>query len=183
MDIIYQRASKDDAGIIAGLHTRSWQRHYRGIYSDDYLDNLLAGERSAIWTERFAVIDPSMFVLKAMHAEKPIGFACTFLHRDQQFGALVDNLHVLQEYQGLGIGRELLRQSAEWVKSNDQNSGIYLFVLKENLLARQFYQSLDTTFSEIMQYTNSQGDIDEILKCSWNTDVLLAKTRPRENST
>lgn len=182
MNIHYQRATADDADTIADLHTRSWQRHYRGIYSDDYLDNLLAAERSEVWTKRFATIDPNMLVIKAMLAENAIGFACTFLQRDQQFGALVDNLHVMQEHQGFGIGRELLRRSAEWVKSNDQNSSIYLFVLKENRSARHFYQSLDATFSPIMHHTNSQGDIDEIFRCSWNIESLIAKTSLREKS-
>lgn len=182
MEISYDWASQNDAHTIADLHTRSWQRHYRGIYSDDYLDNHLPAERNRVWTERFTTTDPNMLVIKAMIRNEAIGFACTFLQHDQEFGALVDNLHVLEAYQGLGIGRELLRQSAEWVKSNDRNSGIYLFVLKENHLARHFYQSLDARFSQIIKYKNSQGDIDDIFRCSWNTEALIAKTNSRDNS-
>jgi ribosomal protein S18 acetylase RimI-like enzyme len=182
MNITYQEASTSDAGIIAQLHTKSWQKHYRGIYSDDYLDNYLSAERSGVWNERFATANPNMMVLKAIRAEETIGFACTFLQYDQEFGALVDNLHVLHKYQGRGIGRELLRQSAEWVRSTDPNSGIYLYVLKENHPARQFYQNLGATFSPVLTHKNPNGDIDEIFRCSWNTETLIANTSSRENS-
>ena len=61
-----------------------------------------------------------------MLEEETVGFACTFLNHDSQYGALVDNLHVLKKYQGLGLGRKLMSLSAEWVRMHDPTSDIYL---------------------------------------------------------
>jgi len=41
-----------DARDIAKLHADSWRRHYRGAYSDRYLDGDLDADRLAVWTER-----------------------------------------------------------------------------------------------------------------------------------
>ena len=39
--MIYRNATPDDASTIAEIHTLSWQQNYRGIWSDEYLDDNL----------------------------------------------------------------------------------------------------------------------------------------------
>ena len=36
----FRAAGPDDVHAVAGLHAESWQRHYRGAYSDAFLDAL-----------------------------------------------------------------------------------------------------------------------------------------------
>ena len=43
-----------DAAEIAALHAESWRRHYRGAYSDSFLDGDVGEDRLAEWTGRFA---------------------------------------------------------------------------------------------------------------------------------
>ncbi|NND33373.1 MAG: GNAT family N-acetyltransferase [Saprospiraceae bacterium] len=171
--IYYEPAGDGDASIIAELHTRSWQRHYRGIYSDFYLDEQVEKERHKIWRKRFAERGNDSYIIKAVHEGTAIGFACTFLDYDQEFGALVDNLHVLEKYQGLGIGRQLLGRSAKWVQKMDSETGIYLYVLDQNLLAKSFYQRLGASMSEILFFDSPDGKKDEVIRCSWNTLELM----------
>jgi GNAT superfamily N-acetyltransferase len=38
----FRAAGPGDANAIAGLHADSWQRHYRGAFSDAFLDNDVA---------------------------------------------------------------------------------------------------------------------------------------------
>jgi GNAT superfamily N-acetyltransferase len=175
MEVRYEPANPTDAQTIADLHTQSWQRHYRGIYSDEYLDHRLADDRREIWSKRFAHPDPAMYLVKAMHDEKAVGFACTFLDYDDNHGALIDNLHVLQPYQKQGIGRQLLKLSAEWVRTHNPDSPIYLLVLDQNERAKRFYKNLQAHLSEVFQYKNPGGGIDHVLRCSWTTgDLILA---------
>jgi hypothetical protein len=41
-------ATLADSAAIATLHADSWRRHYRGAYSDQYLDGNIVEERQAV---------------------------------------------------------------------------------------------------------------------------------------
>ena len=50
----FREADAQDAAAIAQLHAESWRSAYRGILSDDYLDNQVQSERASLWQSRFA---------------------------------------------------------------------------------------------------------------------------------
>lgn len=58
MMITYRLATPEDEASIAKLHAESWQKHYRGIFSDAYLDEQVVKERADLWAERFAHLFP-----------------------------------------------------------------------------------------------------------------------------
>jgi len=62
---------------VAALHTDSWRRHYRGLYSNDYLDGDLAADRLQIWTDRLADRDPLRHTILAEDGHELVGFAHT----------------------------------------------------------------------------------------------------------
>ncbi|HEY9293367.1 MAG TPA: hypothetical protein VIP98_18990 [Microlunatus sp.] len=66
-----RHADFDDAEQIAALHAVSWQRHYRGAYSDSFLDGDVLSERRAVWTARLAEPAATVTVL----AEDDLGLA------------------------------------------------------------------------------------------------------------
>lgn len=173
----YKLADDRDAEAIARLHALSWQRHYRGIYPDEYLDHEVLPERLKIWQKRFDTPDDRRFIIKAIdQREKIIGFACTFLDEDPVYGALIDNLHVLKEYQNQGIGKKLLRLSAEWVMQHREESTIYLFVLDQNSAAKAFYNKLGAQISETFLHQNPAGKCDPVVRCSWKPLGLISNT-------
>lgn len=178
-DIFYSSATAANAEEIAALHTLSWQRHYKNFYPKTYLENEVPEERRKVWLDRFSHDNPKRSVIKAQWQNKIIGFACTYLNSDQKYGALVDNLHVLQEYQGLGIGKKLLALSASWVFKTDPQSAIYLYVLEDNIPARKFYQHLKAIMSEPFLYDNPNGFQDRVIRCSWDTKVLALRSVDR----
>ena len=45
-----REAQPQDAAEVAGVHIRSWQLAYRGMFPDDYLDGLRAEDRMAHYT-------------------------------------------------------------------------------------------------------------------------------------
>ena len=49
-----REAVYEDCANIAALHAESWQRAYRGILSDDFLDHFVLEDRLAVWSERFS---------------------------------------------------------------------------------------------------------------------------------
>jgi hypothetical protein len=47
-------AGLDDAEQVALVHAGSWRRHYRGAYSDSYLDGDIVTDRLSVWSARLA---------------------------------------------------------------------------------------------------------------------------------
>jgi hypothetical protein len=54
----FRAAERGDAAAIAALHVASWRRHYRGAFSDAFLDGEVAGFLLDTWTTRLAAPDP-----------------------------------------------------------------------------------------------------------------------------
>lgn len=168
LDIKYSLATAADAQQIASLHADSWQRHYHHIYSREYLENEVLNERIKVWSGRFRTSNPSQYVILARDQAKLIGFACTYLDHDPVHGALLDNLHVLKEYQGYGIGKSLMEQSHEWVKVQRPGQPFYLYVLAQNHAAIKFYRRQHATLSDKLEIKGPTGTVDEVYRCKWD---------------
>ena len=138
--VTYRPATPFDAPRIAALHARSWQQNYRGDLPDDYLDQHAAAERLAVWTGRFSDPNPNMRVMLAEDENKLVGFCCLMLHESPADGTLLDNLHVRMDYQGLGIGKRLMRWAAVTTVAEDPEGRLYLWVLKNNTSAAAMYR-------------------------------------------
>lgn len=135
----FRLAGAADAPAVAALHAENWRRHYRGAYSDDYLDGDVHTDRLAVWDARLRERDSGRCTILA-EAGALIGFANTFLSEDPTWGALVDNLHVAAGSQRAGIGSRLMALTAEAVLAGAIGEPrLYLWVLEQNLDARAFY--------------------------------------------
>jgi len=131
-------AAASEADAIANLHTISWMSAYRGLLSDEYLDNDLLGERKKHWAEKMSGLTEKEFVLVAEQNGKRVGFVAVLDKPEAGFDVLVDNLHVLPELKGSGIGTLLLNAVAARLLNTGRKS-FYLFVLKGNTPAEMFY--------------------------------------------
>jgi len=138
-DLWFRAADPGDAQAIAGLHADSWQRHYRGAFSDAFLDNDVAGYLLPLWAERLAIPDPRARTILAERDGELVGLAHTILGQDATWGAFVDNLHVAYGVKRQGIGTRLLALTAQAVLDWSPSSGLYLWVLEQNSDARAFY--------------------------------------------
>ena len=174
MNISFRHATPDDALLIAHVHATSWQTHYRGICTDQYLDHEVVDDRSKVWLERFASANTNQHVLLAIgEHNQTVGFVCTFYDYHKEYGAYLDNLHVVTEYQGLGIGKILMRESAKWVKSKDPKSTLYLHVLDKNESAIVFYQRLGGKMINRYMMETPWGQKDMIRDYIWDLDQLI----------
>lgn len=174
MNITFRDATPQDATLIAHMHAKSWQEHYRGICTDQYLDNEVVDDRSKVWIERFASANEDQHVRLAIGKEGQImGFVCTYFNYHKEYGAYLDNLHVVTEYQGLGIGRALMKEAANWVASKDPDSSIYLHVLEKNKAAIDFYERIGGRLLKSYNEKMPWGLKDTIRDYIWDLEQLI----------
>ena len=140
-DLRFRPAEAGDAAAVAALHADSWRRHYRGAFSDSFLDGDVVGYQLARWTERLSAPDPQARTIVAELGGEVVGLAHTQLGENADWGALLDNLHVSHGRKRLGIGTRLLTLTAEAVLDSSPGSGLYLWVLEQNTAAQAFYRA------------------------------------------
>ena len=154
----FRRAGLTDADAIGALHADSWRRNYRGAYSDTYLDGDVAADRAAVWHDRLRVPGDRYVTIVAEDDGVLVGFAHTMLDDDPTWGALLDNLHVVSTRQRGGIGAHLVGLSARVVVERAPGSGLYLWVLEQNVKAQAFYEALGGRRTERAEVTAPGGD-------------------------
>ena len=137
--VAYRAAQASDAEAIAALHAESWRRNYRGAYSDAFLDGDVFADRLEVWTTRLCAPDRDAHTVVAEADEGIVGFGHTILEAHTKWGALVENLHVIHERRGDGIGTRLLARSAQ-AATVGSSHGLFLWVLEQNTAAQGFYQ-------------------------------------------
>jgi ribosomal protein S18 acetylase RimI-like enzyme len=140
--IAYRRATARDIEAIAALHADSWRRHYRGAYSDEFLDGEVFVDRLAVWTRRLKLRqNEDKYTIVAEREGDLVGFAHTILREHPEWGALLDNLHVRSDQKRGGIGTRLMSETARVVIERAPGSGLYLGVLEINKAAQSFYEA------------------------------------------
>jgi ribosomal protein S18 acetylase RimI-like enzyme len=110
----FRIANNTDIQKIAHLHSLSWQKTYRGAFTDDFLDNHVQENRLSIWTQRMQQPLENQIVILCEIDDSLAGFVCAFGNKNEEFGTYIDNLHISPEFKGKGIGKELMRQVAQW---------------------------------------------------------------------
>jgi ribosomal protein S18 acetylase RimI-like enzyme len=146
-----REAKLSEAEAIASLHAASWMTAYRGLLSDKYLDNDLEGERRKYWLKKMPEFTNREFVLVAEEGGELIGFVAVLDKPEAGFDALVDNLHVRPDLKGRGIGGKLLNAVAARLLDTQRKS-FYLFVLKGNTGAENFYLAKGGTPLDILTH-------------------------------
>ena len=171
----FRNATPADAVAIAQLHASSWKENYRGLISEDYLENEVEGERIAVWQKRFETMPDNRQVLLAEVEGELVGFVCSFLKDDSKWGTLLDNLHIVKAWQGKGLGRQLMQKAAEWSFQKAPTSSLFLWVLEGNDKAIAFYKKIGGKeverekkdlpgLGKILAYRYVWTDLDDVSK-------------------
>jgi ribosomal protein S18 acetylase RimI-like enzyme len=167
-EISFRPGTLDDAATIADIHCRSWQTHYRGDFTDEYLDQEAPTERLQVWRERLRKADPGMVLELATLGQEVVGFSCVFLDHHETFGHLLDNLHVRPGYYGKGIGKALLLRSMKRVaKLRGAGAPYYLWVLENNAQAIGFYERLRGRRGELETHHFPGGNTVRAISYHW----------------
>jgi GNAT superfamily N-acetyltransferase len=180
----FRDARPDDAPAVTALHADSWRRHYRGAFSDAFLDHDAPGYLLPLWTERLAGPDPQACAVLAESGGTIVGLAYTILDHDVSWGAFLDNLHVVHGLKRQGIGTRLLALTAQAVLDRSPSSGLYLWVLEQNADARAFYAARGGVCAERSATPAPGGDPARLngrpmgLRYTWRDPSQLLRPRP-----
>ena len=172
----YRTATANDAEEIALLHAESWRMTYRGMLSDEYLDNHVGENRLTVWQERLTSPKAGQFVLVAEENGIIQGFVCVFGAADEEWGALLDNLHIRAAQQGRGLGRKLMHRAGTWIQGNYADTAMHLWVFAANEGACRFYDRLGGTVNYEMIEDEFGGCPVPVVRYVWdNVEPLINK--------
>jgi len=164
----------EDADDVAALHATSWRSAYRGMLTDDFLDNDVVADRQAVWRERLhgPTTETAFGVVAEGAAGQLIGFTYVLLHHDPVWGSLIDNLHVHPEHKGGGIGGRLL-QSVATQLGPEHTQPCFLWVLDANEPAKRFYARMGAEFAEQAMAPPFGGVSLPEWRCVWRDPAQL----------
>lgn len=161
-------ATAADRDAIIALHVSSMQRTYGSFLPERYLQETVPQERRKIWTERFDPASSANYVIRvATQHHALIGFACIKLLPLDQWGNLVDNLHVDPNWQGHGLGRRLLAEAIAALPAADAARPLQLVVYEQNHGARKLYDSLEGEVVERVEREPEPGRTAFMLRYRW----------------
>jgi len=176
--VFIREAATADAPGIAALHAESWSAFYRGAFADEYLNGPVVDDRTKVWQGRVSDPAPNQHVIVAEDGGTIVGFACAYGADDEQWGTLLDNLHVRASLQGGGIGEGLVREIARWSLETQPEIGLYLGVLEQNTRAQRFYKRLGAEDVGGFTYSPPGGGEVRVRRYAWRKGQIkeLAKT-------
>jgi ribosomal protein S18 acetylase RimI-like enzyme len=142
-------ATPDDAPALAAMHVASWHETYTGLLPDKILSALSVESRAAAWAKimQEPATERSTVVHLADHRGAIIGFGSCGAQRTESLKAKgydgeVSGIYVLREFQKRKVGIHLFRAMASDLIGRGF-SAAGLWVLRENLRARRFYEHHD----------------------------------------
>ena len=160
-------ARRDDADAIAALHAASWRATYKGIFRQEFLDHEAAENRNKLWHARLDDPAPNQWVQLADVENGLAGFICVFAKEDDEWGSLIDNLHVAPGLGRQGIGRALMGSAAQWLSQSFGDSPVHLWVLDRNDSARQFYEKLGGRNVGAEEHEHADGQMLPAYRYVW----------------
>jgi GNAT superfamily N-acetyltransferase len=138
-------ARRTDAAGIAQVHATTWKEAYRGLLDSAFLDNLGERRLTARWRTHLDRREQDLDeeVLVAFNGRDMVGFAAASTSREAfaPWDAEITMVYVLKEHRGQGIGRGLMKATADHCIRRGMFSG-GLWVLRDNGAARDFYEAL-----------------------------------------
>jgi ribosomal protein S18 acetylase RimI-like enzyme len=162
-------ATQEDISQISHLHSTNWQGIYRGMLSDKYLDNDIFEDRKTVWQQRFDTPKSHQRILVACENNIVCGFICIYIDNHNQWGTLIENLHISKHYKGQGVGKKLLTAATQIAYQHAPDNGLYLEVLTGNVDAQKFYQKLGAFNEKTQTWQAPDGSYVQEFVYRWET--------------
>lgn len=164
MEIRIRQANPEDSGAIARVHVDTWRTTYAGILPAEFLAGLEYANSEAVWSAAMAAESPGAGLLVAETAAgEVVGFASCAPERegDPVYRGEIFAIYVLQEHQRHGAGRRLFCATARRLHEAGFDAFL-LWVLKDNVPARRFYESLGGTYLAEKSITIGSTELIEV---------------------
>ncbi|GJD33277.1 GNAT family N-acetyltransferase [Methylobacterium aerolatum] len=138
-----RRARDGDVGGLSRVFDEAWRDAYRGIIPGVALERLIS-QRGRPWWR--AALSRGRPVAVVETGETVVGYASYGRARSRALGAdgEIDELYLLPEFQGVGLGRRLFRA----VRNDLADYGLGrlgVWTLEDNVRASAFYESMGGT--------------------------------------
>lgn len=139
-------ADLNDSKTMALIHIVSWQYAYKGIIPNQILDNLSLEKRKMSFEHTLSnTKEENILIFKDNEAA---GFICIGKCRDidkSNSCGEIYAIYLLPKYINKGIGSILINSALNELKERQFNT-VILWVLKDNVNARMFYEKNGFTF-------------------------------------
>lgn len=138
--MIVRLAESADASSIAKVNVDTWKSTYKGILTDEYLDNLSYEHREQI-TRNNIIKDKKVIFVAEDSIYGVVGFtSCGKVREnDNIFKGELYSIYILKAFQNKGIGKLLCNCAMQKLKENNLFPMV-VWVLEENQQARNFYE-------------------------------------------
>jgi len=142
-NIQIRRSEVSDALGIATVHVKSWQKTYKGLVPDEYLNSLSITDRASKIEKMIEENGEKKIHNFVIEEDKTIvGILSLGLSRDGDLPLDVGELNVIYihpDYEGKGFGSMLLNKAIETLKAEGYKKAT-LWVLDTNTKARAWYE-------------------------------------------
>lgn len=156
-----RKAVLEDVKGIAKVHVDSWKTTYSNIVPKEYLNNLNYESRERLWKEN---IPQGNVYVAENDAGEIIGFSSGGKERTSQYPDYTGELYaiyILKEYQGNGIGKQLVKPIMEDLQKQSIFTMIVL-VLEENS-SRLFYEAIGGKKIDIIEIEIAGKALNELV--------------------
>jgi len=146
MELIILKIREADIGDVEGIsvvHVNSWRTTYKGLLPDTYLSQLSVKNKVINWNWTFKNLKRDEVTFVAInHEEQIVGFCNSGKNRDTDFeyDGEIYAIYLLEEYQGCGIGKQLIKTLIDTFTLKGYSS-IIVWVLEGNP-SEEFYKKL-----------------------------------------
>ncbi|MEN2767671.1 GNAT family N-acetyltransferase [Ornithinibacillus xuwenensis] len=164
-----------DAKAIARVHVDCWRTTYSGIIKDEYLNRLSYEQRTELWERNISRDDNHVFV-----AENPEGKIIGFVDGGRErsgnypgYDGDITSIYILSEYQGQGVGKQLLQVLFQRFISLQMNTAL-VWVLADNS-SKTFYENMGARLIVDNKSITIGGDDLVLLAYGWDDIQLIAE--------
>ncbi len=140
--MMIREATIADAEGIAKVHVDCWRTTYKDIISEQFLENLSYEQRTKLWVNNISSEENSVFVVENKDGSI-IGFTDGSSVKPgeyQGYDGDITSIYILEEHQGLGIGKKLMESLFAEFRRLKYRS-VIVKVLEENAFC-QFYEAM-----------------------------------------
>ena len=138
-DYIIRFAMSSDIEQIAKIYINSWQKTYKGLLCQEYLDSLNMEKVSQRWSNY--ILEPRHGIFVAISNDVVLGFGAFKPYHRIDDCIYIESLHVDEACQGKGIGSAIIKHI--YTVGSDEDFGkMAVCLVKGNDKARDLYTKL-----------------------------------------
>jgi len=176
VSVNFRQACATDCPSITDLHVRASNDEYTGMLPQEYLTNVMPGEKAKLWKSRLVPsVDPGRMVITLVEVNSDLaGFACFVFDEETHFGTYLHNLYVDLCFRGKRLGPRLLIESITHFSEERREKPVHLLTIRENYAARGLYDRLNGHVVEQKQNVMSRYPDVTFVRYQWASARVMA---------